>query len=197
MEVIDIGLSDLEPVSFSLHENDSSSKPSVNFGPGIELLMNDKVKSGSGSTSVDLGDLDKLANELDELSGEKPKSTSGETRTLGGFAAAPFYSAGCALLVSPCGGRASGGAGAACAGPLAPGKRQRVRGALWLCAGVLPAAAGRLPAAHASVSGLQRGAVGGGGGGRGERRCCRGGRGGGGVEERVWGHQRRPLFPAL
>jgi len=91
MEVIDIGLSDLEPVSFSLHEDSSSSsKPSVNFGPGIELLMNDKAKTGSGSTSVDLGDLDKLANELNELSGEKPKSSSGETRTLGGFAANLF-----------------------------------------------------------------------------------------------------------
>lgn len=90
MEVIDIGLSDLEPVSFSLHDGPSSNKPSVNFGPGIELLMNDKAKAGSGSTSVDLGDLDKLANELDELSGEKPKSTSGETRTLGGFAANLF-----------------------------------------------------------------------------------------------------------
>jgi Family of unknown function (DUF5767) len=92
MEVIDIGLTDLEPVSFSLQDNgpSSSAKPSVNFGPGIELLMNDKVKSGSGSTNVDLGDLDKLANELNELSGETPKSTSGETRTLGGFAANLF-----------------------------------------------------------------------------------------------------------
>ena len=90
MEVIDIGLSDLEPVSFSLQESAPPTKPSVNFGPGIELLMNDKVKSGSGSTSVDLGDLDRLANELDELSGEKPKSSQGETRTLGGFAANLF-----------------------------------------------------------------------------------------------------------
>jgi hypothetical protein len=90
MEVIDIGLSDLEPVSFSLHEDSLPSKSSVNFGPGIELLMNDRAKAGSSSTSVDLGDLDKLANELNELSGEKTKSSSGETRTLGGFAANLF-----------------------------------------------------------------------------------------------------------
>ena len=45
MEVIDIGLSELEPVSFQLHDHEQSktveSAPSVNFGPGIELLMND------------------------------------------------------------------------------------------------------------------------------------------------------------
>ena len=39
MEVIDIGLTDLEPVSFNLEEN---NQPSVNFGPGLEFLMNDK-----------------------------------------------------------------------------------------------------------------------------------------------------------
>ncbi len=39
MEVIDIGLDDLEPVSFNLQEDEQYS---VNFGPGVELLMNDK-----------------------------------------------------------------------------------------------------------------------------------------------------------
>ena len=66
MEVIDIGLSDLEPVSFQLQDHDQSthrnSSPSVNFGPGIELLMNDKQRSGS--TKVDMNDLDDLENEL-------------------------------------------------------------------------------------------------------------------------------------
>ena len=46
MEVIDIGLSDLEPVSFNLQDDtpseNNSNQPSVNFGPGLELLMNDK-----------------------------------------------------------------------------------------------------------------------------------------------------------
>ena len=53
MEVIDIGFSDLETTPLTLNEEktenisasmepapSSSSKPSVNFGPGIELLMN-------------------------------------------------------------------------------------------------------------------------------------------------------------
>ena len=48
MEVIDLGLSDLEPVSL----NFGDSKPSVNFGSGIELLMNDKKRS-SNSINLD------------------------------------------------------------------------------------------------------------------------------------------------
>ena len=54
---------------------------SSNFGGGIELLMNDKVKESSRPTSdIDLEDLTNLENELNELSEEtssssfKPKS---------------------------------------------------------------------------------------------------------------------------
>lgn len=84
MEVIDIGLNDLEPISLDI---DSSSGGGVNFGPGIELLMNDKKKS-SGNINIDLGNLDSLEDELNELSGnsshaqDNVKSVSG----LGGFA---------------------------------------------------------------------------------------------------------------
>jgi hypothetical protein len=47
MEVIDIGLNDLEPISLNFDDNSNrnSSSSSVNFGPGIELLMNDKKKT--------------------------------------------------------------------------------------------------------------------------------------------------------
>jgi hypothetical protein len=102
MEVIDIGLSDLEPISLNMDDlpNTSSSSsgggPSVNFGPGIELLMNDKKKSSSSSMNIDLGELDKLENELNELSGmasepSTPRpSSSGETKTLSGFASNLF-----------------------------------------------------------------------------------------------------------
>ena len=73
MEVIDIGV-DSEPITFSLHDH---NKPSVNFGPGIELLMNDKKKSASYSTSIDVGDLDNLENELNELTGGDDVKTIG------------------------------------------------------------------------------------------------------------------------
>ena len=91
MEVIDIGLTDLEPISFNIEDNFNDPKPSVNFGPGIELLMNEKKMSGSANTNVDLGDLDRLENELNELSGNggggssKSGGGGGETKTLSGF----------------------------------------------------------------------------------------------------------------
>ena len=59
MEVIDIGLDNLEPVTFNLQEDKPNSEgemmsepPSVNFGPGVELLMNDKKISTNSSTSL-------------------------------------------------------------------------------------------------------------------------------------------------
>lgn len=78
MEVIDIGLNDLEPINISLDDigGGSSSNPtSVNFGPGIELLMNEKKKSASNSTTIDLGELDKLEDELNQLSSQNESST--------------------------------------------------------------------------------------------------------------------------
>jgi hypothetical protein len=66
MEVIDLGINDLEPVSLNL--NEPSNKPSVSFGGGIELLMNDKKKS-SNTMNLNLGELDSLENELNELTG--------------------------------------------------------------------------------------------------------------------------------
>ena len=66
MEVIDLGINDLEQVSLNL--NEPSNKPSVSFGGGIELLMNDKKKSSS-AMNLNLGELDSLENELNELTG--------------------------------------------------------------------------------------------------------------------------------
>ena len=61
--------------------NLSSSKPSVNFGGGLELLMNDKRKSDKSSSSssnpdIDLGDLDELESELNNLSGSGSDKSS-------------------------------------------------------------------------------------------------------------------------
>lgn len=94
MEVIDIGLSDLEPVSFNLQEDNftenNSEPPSVNFGPGVELLMNDKKINASSSTKVDVSDLDDLENELNDLSKnvesvEPVKVEESSSSTLGGL----------------------------------------------------------------------------------------------------------------
>jgi hypothetical protein len=69
-EVIDIDtLDDLQVINLS---KDKSSRPSVNFGGGIELLMNDKRKNegGKGNSEIDLDDITDLENDLNELSKE-------------------------------------------------------------------------------------------------------------------------------
>ena len=81
MEVIDLGLSDLEPVSINI---DDSSNTGSGLGPGIELLMNDKKKSVTGSMNIDLGDLDKLEDDLNNLSSNASQNTS-NAKTLSGL----------------------------------------------------------------------------------------------------------------
>jgi hypothetical protein len=93
METIDISLDNLEPIS--LNKDSNMTTPSVNFGSGIELLMNDKKRSTSGDNiQLDLGDLDTLEKEMNDLTGnsaEKPAaSTDSNTKTLGGMAANLF-----------------------------------------------------------------------------------------------------------
>lgn len=81
MEVIDLNLNSLDPISMRVGETRTT-----NFGSGIELLMNDKVKSSSGSTNIDLGELDRLENELNELSSMNiPTASQSENKTIGGF----------------------------------------------------------------------------------------------------------------
>ena len=81
MEVIDIGFDDIP-----------TSTPSVNFGAGIELLMNEKKRSSSNSSmKIDLEELDNLENELNALSGVKPmnipepSSSSSDSKKIGGL----------------------------------------------------------------------------------------------------------------
>lgn len=76
-------LSELEPITLNLGGGGGSS----NFGSGIELLMNEKNKSSSASTRIDLGELDKLESELHELSAT---NSSTESRSIGGFGASLF-----------------------------------------------------------------------------------------------------------
>jgi len=77
-EIIELGG---KKSNLSLNTNDISftdKKQSVNFGSGIELLMNDKRKNDSKqhSTDIDLGDINDLENELNELSSKEVRSSS-------------------------------------------------------------------------------------------------------------------------
>lgn len=67
MESIDLKMDDLEPINISFGEPKQSDE-SMNFGSGIELLMNDKVKKSNTSTVIDMNDLDDLETELNDLS---------------------------------------------------------------------------------------------------------------------------------
>jgi len=59
----------IEISSLDLNDNfDSSYSKSSNFGGGLELLMNDKIKDNNKPTSdIDLDDLNNLENELNDL----------------------------------------------------------------------------------------------------------------------------------
>ena len=72
-EIIDIGKTfDVEEIHLNI---EPSAKPSSNFGPGAELLMNGKRPSISND--INLSDLDRLEQELNDLSGkEKPFAES-------------------------------------------------------------------------------------------------------------------------
>ena len=82
MEVIDLGIDSLDPIHLEVND-----RPSVNFGVGAELLMNDKKKMSSSNMNIDLGELDTLEHELNELSKHDQK----ETRSLSGFASNLFH----------------------------------------------------------------------------------------------------------
>ena len=68
----------MEITDLELNNNDfSRSIKSTNFGGGLELLMNDKIKEGSKLTSdIDLEDLNNLENELNDLVEEIPINSS-------------------------------------------------------------------------------------------------------------------------
>ena len=75
---------DAEPIEINL--GGANSKPTVNFGDGIELLMNDKKRtSSSDKLNVDIGDLDNLEKELNHLSTSAPQQSDEGTKSLSGL----------------------------------------------------------------------------------------------------------------
>lgn len=91
METIDLNLDDLEPINIDFGEP-SPSQRTVNFGSGIELLINDKNRSSNHATTIDMKDLDNLENELNNLSdgvdaaaANAGKTNGGESKVFGGF----------------------------------------------------------------------------------------------------------------
>ena len=65
-DIIELG--DLDEPELRLDVEESQPRPSVNFGSGIELLMNDKKTEKKGSSNVEIDDITKLEDELNDLS---------------------------------------------------------------------------------------------------------------------------------
>ena len=78
LEVVDLNVTELSSgPKITISETKSGpSRPdtpkSVNFGPGIDMLMNHKLKSGASTpkSEINVGELDKLESELHELAQE-------------------------------------------------------------------------------------------------------------------------------
>ena len=85
MEVIDLGaLNEINDLPMN-----ESSRTGANFGTGIELLMNENKISSK--VDLNLGELDNLENELNELSGRNtPSQNNGNTRSFSGMASNLF-----------------------------------------------------------------------------------------------------------
>ena len=78
--VIDITPNDTKSVvNLKIDDPIINSKPSVNFGGGIELLMNEKKKTSSAE--IGLGELSDLENELNDLSTDIGKKTLENSRS--------------------------------------------------------------------------------------------------------------------
>ena len=75
IQVIDINKSSDNTQTIKLNDSRPDTPKSVNFGPGIEMLMNEKKKNGSGTpkSDINISDLDKLESELNDLSTNVPK----------------------------------------------------------------------------------------------------------------------------
>lgn len=85
MEVIDLGaLNEIDDLP-----TNESYKSGANFGTGIELLMNENKISSK--VDLNLGELDNLEDELNELSGRNtPSQNNGNTRSFSGMASNLF-----------------------------------------------------------------------------------------------------------
>ncbi len=73
IEPDDINMNNINIPTFSDNEDDIDDiiqRPSSNFGSGIELLMNDKNKNEKKSTNIDIEDISKLEDELNELTSD-------------------------------------------------------------------------------------------------------------------------------
>lgn len=82
IQVIDINSNkNMETIRLGSDSRPDTPK-SVNFGPGVEMLMNDRKKGSSTPKSdINIDDLDNLENELNDLSNDAPKISKSDATT--------------------------------------------------------------------------------------------------------------------
>jgi hypothetical protein len=89
MEILDIGISDINDTLNIKFDDDADGYHSGSGGGGslgMEMLMNDKRRSGNSGSFADIGDLDKLESELNEIKGDEGSgSSSSGSKMLSGF----------------------------------------------------------------------------------------------------------------
>ena len=67
---------EITELDFNNNDFDTGFGKSSNFGGGLELLMNDKIKeSGKPTSEIDLEDLNNLENELNNLVDDIPTTS--------------------------------------------------------------------------------------------------------------------------
>jgi hypothetical protein len=91
----------MEEINLDIEDLGASPMPSVNFGGGLEFLMNDKKMASSMSMSADLGDIDKLESDLNKLSGVGGSSAGADTKTIGGGGFSSWFGGGGAAASEP------------------------------------------------------------------------------------------------
>ena len=80
IELSNLNFENLDEPDYSESSSGGVSLKSVNFGSGIELLMNDKKASSSNAVSdIDIDDLNNLENELNDLATSGSGSGSGSS----------------------------------------------------------------------------------------------------------------------
>ena len=78
---INLGSFDMPKLKLSADSDNEDDKPSINFGSGIELLMNTKRPDKKSSSSIEIEDITKLENELNDLT----SSNSNKKTIFGGL----------------------------------------------------------------------------------------------------------------
>ena len=84
-----IKLNNLPPL-----DTTNTPKKSVNFGPGIEMLMNDKRRSSSPKSDIKLSDLESLDTNINLNDSNKSSNTSRKEATAAMFGAVPLNNSG-------------------------------------------------------------------------------------------------------